>query len=92
MPKALRNSSFTSFLRKHGLELWSVGYLSAEYRPGPPCLCLIISKMSTARPIRIAYGQSLGPLSGHVIVSTHQARDKLPAVPTWVGSLLASLI
>ena len=91
MPKALRNSTFTSFLRKHGLELGSVEYLSAEYRPGAACLCLIISRMPTAGPIRIACGQSLGALSGHSTESPHQTRDKSPAVPTWVGFLLASV-
>ena len=34
MPKALRNSTFTDFLRQYGLELDSVEYVSAEYRPG----------------------------------------------------------
>ena len=34
MPKALRNSTFTDFLRQYGLDLHSVEYVSAEYRPG----------------------------------------------------------
>lgn len=34
MPKALRNSTFTDFLRQYGLDLHSVDYVSAEYRPG----------------------------------------------------------
>ena len=38
MPKALRNNTFTSFLKQYGLDLRSVEYISAEYRPGacPP--------------------------------------------------------
>ena len=54
MPKALRNSTVTSFLREHGLELWSVEYLSAEYRPGTVHLCLMLM----AGPMRIGGGQS----------------------------------
>ena len=34
MPKALRNSTFLSFLEQYGLDLHSVEYVSAEYLPG----------------------------------------------------------
>ena len=34
MPKALRNSTFLSFLKQYGLDLYSVEYVSAEYCPG----------------------------------------------------------
>ena len=91
MPKALRNSTFTSFLSKHGLELWSVEYLSAEYRPGNACLCLIISMMPTARPIRIACSQSLGALSGHSTGSTQRGQRRI-ACRAHLGRLLAGVV
>ncbi len=34
MPKALRNSTFLSFLEHYGLDLYSVEYVSADYCPG----------------------------------------------------------
>ena len=34
MPKALRNSTFLSFLKQYGLDLYTVEYVSAEYCPG----------------------------------------------------------
>ena len=34
MPAAIQNSTFISFLKQYGLDLRSVEYISAEYRPG----------------------------------------------------------
>ena len=34
LPKALCNSTFLSFLKQYGLDLYSVEYVSAEYCPG----------------------------------------------------------
>ena len=34
IPKAIQNSTFISFLKQYGLDLRSVEYISAEYRPG----------------------------------------------------------
>ena len=34
LPKAIQNGTFISFLTQYGLDLRSVEYVSAEYRPG----------------------------------------------------------
>lgn len=58
MPKAIQNSTFISFLKQYGLDLRSVEYVSAEYRPGA-CLPQILRfKICTTQVVTMAKNKS----------------------------------